>query len=137
MKDKALSKFYVKIGGMSCSFCVESIKKAYSRLDGVKSVNVSLSHEEALITYDPSKVSKGVLEKTLTDLGYTIRDSRRVKAIEEQEKELYTAKKYLIVTGTFTLISLIFMILMWTGIRHAWFKWIMLTLATVTMFSPG
>ncbi len=76
-------------------------------------------------------------KKTLTDLGYTIRDSRRVKAIEEQEKELYTAKKYLIVTGTFTLISLIFMILMWTGIRHAWFKWIMLTLATVTMFSPG
>jgi copper chaperone CopZ len=53
-KIEHTSKFQVKIGGMSCSFCVETIKKAYHKQAGVKSVNVSISHEEALITYDPS-----------------------------------------------------------------------------------
>ncbi|MFQ5835992.1 MAG: heavy metal translocating P-type ATPase, partial [bacterium] len=132
-----ISKFHVKIGGMSCSFCVETIKKAYRKQEGVENVNISLSHEEALITYDPSKISKGELEKTLTDLGYIIRDARRVKAFEEQEEELRLAKKHLLIAGTFTLISLIFMTLMWSGIRLWWFRWPMLFLALATMFGPG
>ena len=37
------------VGGMSCSFCAESIKKAYSRTDGVEDVDVSLAHEEVLV----------------------------------------------------------------------------------------
>ncbi|MFQ6066613.1 MAG: heavy metal translocating P-type ATPase, partial [bacterium] len=134
---KDISKFHAKIGGMSCSFCVETIKKAYGKQEGVEKVNVSLSHEEALITYNPSKISKGAIEKTLTDLGYTIRDPRRVKAFEEQEEELRLAKKHLLIAGTFTLISLIFMILMWSGIRLWWFRWPMLSLALATMFGPG
>ncbi len=136
-KIKDISKFHVKIGGMSCSFCVETIKKAYRKQKGVENVNVSLSHEELLISYDPSKISRGELEKTLTDLGYTITDPRKVKAFEEQEKELRLARKRLFIAGTFTLISLIFMILMWSGIRSWWFRWAMLPLALATMFGPG
>jgi len=30
------------VGGMSCSFCAESIEKAYSRTGGVEDVDVSL-----------------------------------------------------------------------------------------------
>jgi len=130
-------KFQVKIGGMSCSFCVETIKKAYRKQKGVENVNVSLSHEELLISYDPLKISRGELGKTLTDLGYTIADPRKVKAFEEQEKELPLARKRLFIAGTFTLISLIFMILMWSGIRSWWFRWAMLPLALATMFGPG
>ncbi|HDY69114.1 MAG TPA: cation-translocating P-type ATPase [Candidatus Scalindua sp.] len=136
-KIKDISKFHVKIGGMSCSFCVETIKKAYGKQKGVENVNVSLSHEELLISYDPSKISRGELEKTLTDLGYTIADPRKVKAFEEQEKELRLARKRLFIAGTFTLISLILMILMWSGIRSWWFRWAMLSLALATMFGPG
>ncbi len=136
MKNKS-SKFHVKIGGMSCSFCVETIKKAYNRLDGVEQVNVSLSHEEVLVRYDSSRVSKGELEKTLTDLGYSIRDPRKVKAFEEQEKELKTSKKYLLVAGVLSAMSFFFMILMWMGIRQEWFKFAMLGLALATMFGPG
>ena len=40
---------------MSCSFCTETIRKAYGRQEGVKEVHVSLSHEEALIHYVPKR----------------------------------------------------------------------------------
>ncbi|NUR34184.1 MAG: heavy-metal-associated domain-containing protein [Gemmatimonadaceae bacterium] len=37
----------LKIGGLSCSFCVASITKAMHRMDGVREANVNLAHEEA------------------------------------------------------------------------------------------
>jgi len=55
----ALEKFQVKIGGMACSFCAETIKKGLGRTEGVSEVNVSLAHEEALIAYDAAKVKDG------------------------------------------------------------------------------
>lgn len=77
------------------------------------------------------------MEKTLTDLGYTIRDPKKVKALEEQEEELNVAKKRLLVAALFTFISLGFMIAMWFGIKLSWFRWTMLALALITMFGPG
>lgn len=96
---------------MTCSFCVENIKKALCREDGVQNVNVSLAHEEALIEYNPTKVSKGKLERTVTDLGYTIRDPRRAQAFQEQKQELKIARRRLISAAAFTGASLFLMAL--------------------------
>ncbi len=38
--------FRMKIGGLSCSFCTSTIDKAFSRIDGVYEVGVSLGHGE-------------------------------------------------------------------------------------------
>ncbi|NIS71167.1 MAG: hypothetical protein GTO12_20175, partial [Proteobacteria bacterium] len=46
-------KTQLRIGGMMCSFCSQTIEKALMRTPGVKKVNVSLAHEEALIEHDP------------------------------------------------------------------------------------
>jgi len=35
----ALQKLQVKIGGMACSFCVETIKKGLGRTEGVSDVS--------------------------------------------------------------------------------------------------
>ncbi len=50
-----MEKVQFKIGGMSCSFCVGTIRRALGRLDGVQEVHVSLAHEEVLVEYDPSQ----------------------------------------------------------------------------------
>ncbi len=44
------ARFQVKVGGLHCSFCVGTLETAVGRRPGVASVNVSLAHEEALIT---------------------------------------------------------------------------------------
>lgn len=45
---------------------------------------MNLTHEEALIEYDPTKVTSIQLKETLLDLGYTVRDARKVRTFEEE-----------------------------------------------------
>ena len=42
------------IGGLHCSLCTGTIEKALGRRPGVDKVAVSLTHEQALIEYNPS-----------------------------------------------------------------------------------
>jgi heavy metal translocating P-type ATPase len=125
------------IGGMACSFCAESINKAYSRMDGVEKVDVSLAHEQVLIRYQEGKVQEQELKKTMLDLGYTIRDPDKVKAFKQQKEELEVHKKNLWISGTFTVLALAIMIAMWAGFMFPWFALAMTALALATMFWPG
>ena len=138
----ALESLQIKIGGMSCSFCVSTINKAYRRIDGVHDVHVSLAHEEALIRYEPGKITPERLRETLRQIGYTVRDPDKVKAFEEQQAEMRNARNKLIVVGVFTLISAALMSLMWFKLAPPrLLQPVMLTatplLALATMFGPG
>lgn len=130
-----------KIGGMSCSFCVASITKAIGRMEGVRDVNVNLAHEEALIEYEPQKVSPGKLKETLLDLGYTVRDSKKVRTYEEEEAEIREQRGNLLTAAVFTAISLAAMTLMWFDLLPAQgmaaMFWLMPILALSTVFGPG
>ncbi len=80
-----IQKTQVKIGGMMCSFCSQTIEKAMMRTPGVRKVNVSLAHEEALIEHDPGVIEAGKIKKILRGLGYTVRDPRKIQHFEEEE----------------------------------------------------
>ncbi|MFQ5829184.1 MAG: heavy metal translocating P-type ATPase [Candidatus Methylomirabilia bacterium] len=58
-------KLQLKIGGMACSFCTETVKKGLGQIDGVTGVHVSLAHEETLVVYDPERVGPGLVIDTL------------------------------------------------------------------------
>ena len=137
--DTGTTSYRMKIGGMSCSFCTGTIRKAFSRMDGVRDVGVSLAHEEGLVKYDPDKVSPEELRRTLEDIGYTWRDPDKVRSFEEEERELRTARNRLLVAGTFTLTSFVMMLLgPWLGVLDIpLMPWISLTLALETMFVTG
>jgi len=134
---ESVEKLQVKIGGMQCSFCVESIRKAYSRMDGVREAAVSLSHEEALIQYDPEKVTPTELRDTLRSLGYTARDPNKLRTFEEENTEIRQHLSQLLLATGFMLLSLGFMSAMWLGIQQPWFKWVMLSLALGMVFGVG
>jgi heavy metal translocating P-type ATPase len=87
------------VGGMACSFCAESIRKAYARTDGVEDVDVSLAHEEVLVQYDDDQVREVDVTDTLRDLGYTIRDPDKAKRFAEQQDELAEGKRRLQLAG--------------------------------------
>ena len=130
-----------KIGGMACSFCVASISKALGRLTGVRRVNVNLAHEEALVEFDPAQVSSGDIERTLRDLGYTLRDPDRLRAFEQEAAELKEARTNLLLAAAHTLVSLGAMSLMWLEWMPprgmAAMYWAMPILALSVMFGPG
>jgi heavy metal translocating P-type ATPase len=138
----ASERLQVHIGGMSCSFCTETIRKALSRMDGVAEVHVSLSHEETLIQFDPSQQTAGRLRDALRSLGYTIRDPDKVRAFEEQAEELRTERQRLILATVFTAISALLMLVMWLklvpqDILQPIMTGVMPLLAVATVFGPG
>jgi len=140
-----VEKLQLKIGGMSCSFCVASIEKAMGRMDGVHRVSVNLAHEEALIEYEPAKVAPDRLKDILLELGYTVRDAKKVRTFEEEEAELRGQRNNLLVAVGFTLVALGAMLLGWLGVLPMtrggplWLvlSWLMTTLALGTVFGPG
>ncbi|MGK9630552.1 heavy metal-associated domain-containing protein, partial [Salmonella enterica subsp. enterica] len=77
-----------RIAGMHCSLCTGTIEKALRRHAGVETVSVSLTHEQALVEYDPSKVEPQDLLETLRQMGYSISDPRKLKPFEEDERDL-------------------------------------------------
>ncbi len=133
----ALEKLQVKIGGMACSFCVETITKGLGRTDGVAEVNVSLAHEEALIAYDPRRVTAATLTDTLRSLGYTVRDPNKLRTFEDEEAELAHERDRLIIAGTAAWIGFMVMLLMWVGRHHPLAHWLMAALALIMVFGPG
>ncbi|HIE22349.1 MAG TPA: cation-translocating P-type ATPase, partial [Acidimicrobiia bacterium] len=133
------ANFRMKIGGMSCSFCTSTINKAYSRIDGVYEVGVSLAHEEGLVKYDPAKVSPDKLRRTLEQLGYTYRDPEKVRSFDEEAAELRRERGRLVAAGSFSLASLLLMLFgQWIDlVSIPAMPWILLALALNTMFVTG
>ena len=104
--DSEHARFRAKIGGLHCSLCTGTIEKALGREPGVEKVAVSLTHEQALVEYNPTKVTPEELLETLKDIGYTIWDPRKVRAFEEEEADLVREGKRLLTVIGFSLISI-------------------------------
>lgn len=83
-----LRRVSAHIGGLHCSLCTGTIEQSLGKLPGVKKVAVSLTHEQALVEYDPALTDPAVLMGTLGDIGYELQDPRRVEPFEVQERRL-------------------------------------------------
>src|SRR5713226_5367424 len=81
-------KIRARIGGLHCWLCTGTTEKALGRLPGVDKVAVSLTHEQALVEYDPAVARPEQLLQTLRDIGYTISDPRKLRAFEDEERDL-------------------------------------------------
>jgi Cu+-exporting ATPase len=104
--DPGHARFCAKIGGLHCSLCTGTIEKALGKLPGVDKVAVSLTHEQALVEYDPALVRPEELLETLRDIGYTIWDPRKLRPYEEEEADLVREGKRLLVAIGFSLITI-------------------------------
>ena len=130
-------KLQISIGGMHCSFCQESIRRAFERTDGVEAVAVSAAHEEALIEYDSRRIDETKVKGVLRELGYSIRDPNRVRAFEEQQAELRREKRKLLANTALSVVSIGLMALMWTGIHVPGSRILQAAIATVAVFGVG
>jgi len=82
------ARIRARIGGLHCSLCTGTIEKALGKQPGVDKVAVSLTHEQALIEFDPRIVQANTLLQTLKDIGYTISDPRKLVPFDEEEAAL-------------------------------------------------
>ncbi len=100
------ARLRARIGGLHCSLCTGTIEKALGRQPGVDKVAVSLTHEQALVEYDPKVARPESLLKTLRDIGYTVSDPRKVRPYEEEEQDLVREGRRFLTATAFSLIAI-------------------------------
>jgi Cu+-exporting ATPase len=60
----------LKVGGMVCAMCLETIESALKKLDGVSEARVNLAAERAYVSYNPRMVGLAEMKKAIEDAGY-------------------------------------------------------------------
>ncbi len=100
------ARLRARISGLHCSLCTGTIEKALIRQDGVDTVAVSLSHEQALVDYDPAVIEAQQILGTLRDIGYDLYDPRKLRPFEEEEAELVKEGKRLLTAIAASLLAI-------------------------------
>src|SRR5712664_494544 len=99
-------KIRARIVGLYFSLGTGTIEKALGRMPGVDKVAVSLTHEQALVEYDPVVARPEQLLQTLRDIGYTISDPRKLRAFEEEERDLVREARRFVVAVALSVASI-------------------------------
>eukprot|EP00249_Psilotum_nudum_P020231 c27613_g1_i1 orf=530-3580(+) len=60
----------VRVLGMTCAACANSVEKALLNLDGVRAASVALLQNRAVVLYDPWKVKEESIKEALEDAGF-------------------------------------------------------------------
>lgn len=61
----------LRVEGMTCGGCTLATRKVLERLDGVTSADVSYEKKQAMVIYDPAKVSATQMIAAVATLKYT------------------------------------------------------------------
>ncbi|MCU0627871.1 MAG: heavy metal translocating P-type ATPase [Methanoregulaceae archaeon] len=77
----------IRVGGMMCATCVETIEKALSSLPGVIQARVNLATEKAYVSYNPSVSSPEDMKAEIEAAGYQYMGIAEDLSPEAEEKE--------------------------------------------------
>ena len=132
--DTPKKKVDLKIQGMTCAMCVQTIEGALNDVEGVIDANVNLGAEKAYVIYNPKMVSIQDLKKAIEETGYSYLgvEGKETEDFEQamREKDL-KAKMNRIILG-FTVGPLL-MLLMFVHLDLGFpMSYLMLILATPT-----
>jgi len=65
-----MNEIKLKVEGMTCGHCQMTVKKALENVKGVKSAEVDLENNSALVNYKSDKVTAENLVLAVVDAGY-------------------------------------------------------------------
>jgi len=60
----------MKVEGMDCQGCVQSVTRMLNGVPGVERVEVSLAQAQARVTYDPAKAGPEQFKRAIERAGY-------------------------------------------------------------------
>ena len=60
----------LKISGMTCGGCVNSVRKVLAATDGVGNIDVSLENAQATVEYDAAKTNTSALKAAVAGAGF-------------------------------------------------------------------
>ena len=78
----------LKIRGMHCAVCAQTIEKALNQKEGIYKVVVNFALETASVEYNQAQISLEAIKKVIRDVGYeVIEPESGVEDAEQKERE--------------------------------------------------
>lgn len=68
--NAATKSVTVTVEGMTCASCSVTVRMAAKQLDGVKEAKVSVPDKQAVVEYDPAKVTPEKIVEAINKAGY-------------------------------------------------------------------
>lgn len=62
----------LKVDGMHCQGCIQTVQQVIEQLPGVRGCSISLESKQARVAYDPALVSADAIAETVRDAGYAV-----------------------------------------------------------------
>ena len=62
----------IKVEGMHCNNCKQSIEGTVGKMAGVQSVSADFEKGEAVVSFDPSQTSTEAISREIESLGFTV-----------------------------------------------------------------
>ncbi len=108
-------KNIIKIGGMTCASCAQTIESALRKTEGVVEANVNLATEKAVVEYDPQTTNYETLIEVINSTGYKALGkedgaAKYDKVIEEEQRKFNKAKTRMKVAWILTIPIIVWMI---------------------------
>ncbi|MCB5248046.1 MAG: heavy metal translocating P-type ATPase [Candidatus Cloacimonadales bacterium] len=130
----------IGIDGMHCASCSANVENSLKALNGVSSAHVNLALEEALVEYDERKLKQELIFKSITDLGFSVRDSVHQDE-DEQISKMHLAFRRMTISWILTGLVMILMIPhMFFGAKifgHMTDAWLMFAFSLIAMLFPA
>jgi Cu+-exporting ATPase len=137
----------LKLQGMSCAACANSIEKAIQSVPGVVECSVNFGVEQATVKYNSRQISLKEIQQAVADAGYTAQPLEDIVAGDEPEadarQQAHKLKQKLIFGAVISLVLVIGSIPAMTKLHisfiPAWLHnyWVQLILTTPVMLWCG
>ncbi|MCX5758769.1 MAG: heavy metal translocating P-type ATPase [Candidatus Hydrogenedentes bacterium] len=140
MAAEAIDQRRLKITGMTCSGCARRVEVALSKTPGVTSASVNLLAEEAIVAYDPSRVTCDAFADTIRAIGYGAEEKRRTLGSDEPdeaERLRVAALRRVVLAWVLTAPGMILMLLPMPGMSGTYHAWIETLLALPVLAVAG
>ncbi|WP_438432744.1 copper chaperone CopZ [Gorillibacterium sp. sgz500922] len=67
-----MAQAVLKVEGMSCNHCVQTVEKALGKLSGVEKVKVELADKKVSVDYAEGQVTVDALKSAIEEQGYDV-----------------------------------------------------------------
>ena len=108
-------KTIIRIGGMTCASCAQTIENALKKTEGILEANVNLASEKAVVVYDVQEIDYEGIKEVIEGTGYEVLGreegaARYEKEIAEEQRKFHEAKMKMRVAWAFTIPIMAWMI---------------------------
>jgi Cu+-exporting ATPase len=136
-------KITIKIVGMDCASCANTIESTLKNAEGIINASVNFATEKATIEYNPQKLTENKLVTIIESTGYqTAKETQAAEKEKTQEEKMMDAAKRKMFWSWVVTIPIIFWMIPEMVMGVAWPNKLIydigiIILATPVMFIPG